>query len=78
MSRTTTACPNCDSTNWNTRNNKAQGRPPKSDDPYYCEDCQRGFAEPIERPVKAATGGGMTAADVLRGIGVDPEVAMDD
>jgi len=73
----TSACPHCDSTNWNTRTNKAQGRRAKSEHPYYCEDCRRGFDSPLERPIKPATGGGMTAEDVLRGIGVDPEEAME-
>jgi len=46
------ACPHCDSTNWNPRNAKPVGNLPNSNHDYWCQDCKRGFSQLLTRRIQ--------------------------
>ena len=69
------ACPHCDSTNWNPRNAKPGGNLPNSNHDYWCQDCKRGFSQLLTRPSKGHNG--VSARRMLQSLGVDPEEAME-
>ena len=76
MSDEMNVCPHCDSTNWHPRaGSQARGRRPTGEKSYYCEYCREEFDTFSQRETRSS---GWSAARILEGIGVDPEVAMDD
>ena len=74
MSETIEACPHCDSTNFHVRVG-GRGRHSKDSSKRYCEDCQKGFKTPAERP-RRSTGWGAEA--ILKNAGFDATEAMGD